>query len=303
MHDNDIFESPASHCPLCTSEVIEHRYEIRTYTPPFNISRCARCGFMFMNPRFREGTINDMYGEDYYSGTSEYSYHDERDTEAYAMYVWEKRIECLHERVPAGNFLDVGSSFGGLMKAAARYYLPHGIELSPYAGGHSRKHFGDRVHIGTLDDHPFPERFFSVITMVELLEHLPDPVKALRECYRLLDNNGLLMIQTANMDGLQARLYGRDYAYFMPGHLSYFSRNNLVIALRGCGFDSISVFYPVEFGLLPKLKKSRGSFKSILDYRAWLRISAYHLASKIHLLDFALTSSMVIYAMKGPAPK
>ena len=171
--------------------------------------------------------------------------------------------------VPSGNFLDIGCSFGGLMKAASRYYVPHGIELSPYAGSHAKELFGDRVHIGTLADHTFPERYFSVITMIELLEHLPDPAQALRECYRLLDENGLLVIQTANMDGLQARIYGPGYAYFMPGHISYFSRRNLVMALKGCGFDTIRVFYPVEFGLLPKLKKSRGSFMSIFDYLAW----------------------------------
>ena len=70
------------------------------------------------------------------------------------------------------------------------------------------------------------------------------------------------------------------------------------MALKGCGFDSIIVFQPVEFGLLPKLKKSRGSFLSPWDYRAWARIAAYHWLSKIHFGDFALTSSMVIYARK-----
>ena len=298
MRNNEQFEAPAARCPLCTGESIRHRYEIRTYTPAFIIDRCISCGFMFMNPRLRDEAINDLYGKEYYSGGAEYSYHDERTTEPYSMEVWNRRIDKLHDIVLSGNFLDVGSSFGGLMKAASRYYVPHGIELSPYAGGHAKELFGDRVHIGTLADHPFPERHFSVIAMVELLEHLPDPVAALKECYRLLDGNGLLMVQTANMDGLQARFYRDRYAYFMPGHLSYFTRRNLVMSLTGCGFDAITVFHPVEFGLLPKLKKSRGSFSSLWDYRAWARIAAYHWLSKIHYRDFALTSSMVVYARK-----
>lgn len=299
MRNNDLFEEPARRCPLCARESLGRRYEIQRYDPPFRIDRCASCGFMFMNPRLRDEAIRDLYGEGYYSGSAEYSYQDERKTEPFSMHVWNRRIERLHDIVPSGNFLDVGSSFGGLMKAASRYYVPHGIELSPYAGEHAKKLFGDRVHIGTLDDHPFPEKYFSVITMVELLEHLPDPASALRECYRLLDANGLLMVQTANMEGLQARYYGDRYAYFMPGHLSYFSRRNLVMALRGCGFDRITIFHPVEFGLIPKLKKSRGSFSSAWDYRAWVRIAAYHWASKIHFRDFALTSSMVVYAHKS----
>lgn len=299
MRNDTTFEAPSGRCLICSGEALEHMYRIQRYTPSFDIDRCATCGFMFMNPRFRDEVVREMYDEGYYSGTADYSYHDERDTEPFSMHVWRTRVERLHRVVPSGNFLDVGCSFGGLMKAASRYYAPYGIELSPYAAGHARKIFGDNVHHGTLADHPFPESFFSVITMVELLEHLPDPIAALGECYRLLAPGGLLLVQTANMDGLQAKYRGADYAYFMPGHLSYFSRKSLVMALRGSGFDSIAEFYPVEFGLLPKLKKSRGSFASVWDYRAWARITAYHLISKIHFSDFAATSSLVIYARKN----
>ncbi len=253
---------------------------------------------MFMNPTLDSDAIRNLYGEEYYTGKAEYSYYDERVAENFSAYVWNKRIEMLRRHVPGGNLLDVGSSFGGFLRAASRYYTPHGIEVSPYAGGYSRSVAGGVIHIGTLKDHPFANDYFSAITMIELIEHLPDPMSALEECYRLLRKGGLLMIQTANMDGLQAKIQGSGYAYFMPGHLSYFSRQNLVRALARTGFGKIKVFYPVEFGLLPKLKKSRYTFTSAWDYRRWLRISAYHFISKIHFQDFAATSSMVIYAFK-----
>jgi hypothetical protein len=100
------------------------------------------------------------------------------------------------------------------------------------------------------------------------------------------------------MEGLQAKFYKDKYAYYMPGHLSYFSKRNLVQILNQTGFSGIEVFHPVEFGLMPKLKKSSHSFKSITDYKAWIRISLYHFLSKIHYGNFALTSSMVVYAIK-----
>jgi SAM-dependent methyltransferase len=253
---------------------------------------------MFMNPRPDGESIRNLYDEDYYTGRAEYSYYDEREAEKFSTYVWDKRIEVLHRHVPEGNLLDVGSSFGGFLKAASRYYIPHGIEVSPYAGGYSRSFSGSTIHIGTLEDHPFEKDYFSAITMIELIEHLPDPMSALEECHRLLRKGGVLMIQTANMDGLQAKMLGSGYAYFMPGHLSYFSKKNLAGALTRAGFGRIKVFYPVEFGLLPKLKKSRYTFTSAWDYRRWLRISAYHWVSKIHFHDLAATSSMVVYAFK-----
>lgn len=239
-----------------------------------------------------------MYGKDYYTGTADYSYYDERDAQHYSEYVWNKRIEVLHHHVAGGNLLDIGSSFGGFLRSASRYYTPHGIEVSSYAGGYSKSVIGSVIHIGTLKDHPFDRNFFSAITMIEVLEHLPDPVFALAECHRLLRENGVLLIQTANLAGLQAKIQGDRYAYFMPGHLSYFTQKNLSNALLHTGFRKIKVFHPVEFGLLPKLKKSRYTFKSPWDYRHWLRISAYHYAGKIHFGNIAATSSMVMYAFK-----
>lgn len=253
---------------------------------------------MFMNPRLCDAAAGDLYDENYYSGKSEYSYHDERASEEASRIVWERRVRVIRRYVMSGKILDVGSSFGGFLKSASRFYAPHGIEISSYAGGYSKSVIDGTIHIGTLRDHPFSEEHFSVITMIELLEHLPDPAFALQECHRLLRGGGLLIIQTANMAGLQARILGKNYAYFMPGHLSYFTRRNLTVTLRNCGFKRIKVFYPVEFGLMPKLKKSRYAFTSFLDYRRWLRIAAYHYASKIHCGDFAVTSSMVIYAFK-----
>ena len=285
-------------CPVCGSCDIRHKYHIDRYSLHFDTDICLDCGFIFMNPLFDEETVKGFYSEDYYKGKADYSYVDEREIKKYSACVWNSRVKVIHRFVRSGNFLDVGCSFGGLLESASRWFTPYGIEMSEYSASHARGIFGDNIHRGTLDDHPFSGDFFSAITMIELIEHLADPAKAVGECYRLLKTGGLLLIQTANMDGMQAKGLGGSYEYFMPGHLSYFSRRNLIMLLKNTGFREVKVFQPVEFGLLPKLLKSRGSFKSVSDYRAWLRIASYHMKSKVHFGDFALTSSMVIYAFK-----
>ena len=100
------------------------------------------------------------------------------------------------------------------------------------------------------------------------------------------------------MDGVQAKSEKDDYHYFMPGHLSYFTKKNLTNLLKEVGFSKVKVYRPVEFGLLPKLLKSKQHFKKKRDYLKWFRISYYHYKSMIHFGDFSLTSSMVIYATK-----
>ena len=293
-----MFNKKINNCPLCGSIAIDHKYHIDRYKTAFDADICSDCGFIFMNPLFTDDTIKKFYSEDYFRGRADYSYIDEREIKKYSQYVWNRRIKVIHTYVKKGNFLDVGCSFGGLLESAAKYYTPFGIELSDYAYSHARELFGDNIHHGTLNNHKFKNNFFSAITMIELIEHLADPVYAINECFKILQSGGVLVVQTANMDGKQAKDLGEKYEYFMPGHLSYFNAENLTMLLKSAGFRKIKIYYPVEFGLLPKLLKSRGSFKKFTDYAAWFRISSYHLKSKIHFGNFAMTSSMVIYAVK-----
>jgi len=293
-----MFKEHTQHCPLCGSIAINIKYHIEKYKLQFDVDICNDCGFIFMNPLFTDDVIEKFYSEDYFKGRSDYSYIDEREIKKYSEYVWNRRIKVIHQYAREGNFLDIGCSFGGLLESAAKYYTPFGIELSDYAFSHAHKLFGDNIHHGTLNDHKFSDNFFSAITMIELIEHLADPVDAINQCFKLLQDDGVLVVQTANMSGKQAKDLGGDYEYFMPGHLSYFTAENLSMLLKTAGFRKIKIYYPVEFGLLPKLLKSRGSFKKISDYTAWFRIFYYHMKSKIHFGNFTMTSSMVIYAVK-----
>jgi 2-polyprenyl-3-methyl-5-hydroxy-6-metoxy-1,4-benzoquinol methylase len=293
-----IFEEPVLNCPLCGSAGLFPLHDITRYQLHFKVERCDACGFIFMNPRFTAETLRSFYGEDYYKGKAEYAYYDERGAERYARYVWDARLSFIRKFIRAGRLLDIGSAFGGFLRASVPHFEPAGIELSEYAGNYARKRMGSQIHVGTLADHYFPRDNFLVITMIEVLEHLASPAEAVKECHKLLQKGGLLVIQTANMDGLQAKIQGKNYAYYMPGHVSYFTKRNLVTLLKSAGFSRIKVYHPVEFGLLPKLRKSRGDFKSILDYRRWIRITLYHLLSKFHAGNFCTTSSMVVYAFK-----
>jgi SAM-dependent methyltransferase len=251
-----------------------------------------------MNPRFNDAAIEAMYGKGYYEGSAGFSYIDERQKERNASYVWRARLRTIRTYVNAGNFLDIGASFGGFMNEAARWFTPYGIELSSYSGGFAKERFGDTLHIGTLSDHPFPSSFFSVITMVELIEHLADPMSALKQCQELLAPGGVLVIQTADCAAWQAVEAGAAYHYYLPGHLSCFTESSLCEAIQRAGFTSYKVFRPVDFGLLPKLRKMRGDFKSCKDYRRWIPTALYHFKGYFRKKGKPLTSSMVVYAFK-----
>jgi 2-polyprenyl-3-methyl-5-hydroxy-6-metoxy-1,4-benzoquinol methylase len=289
-------------CKLCGSGKIKIKYHIKQFKPSFDIYECGDCGFQYQE--MSEKTAYQFYQEDYYKGKAAYSYLDERQMEEASRIVWKKRMKILKQWDSTigikRNFLDIGCSFGGFMQTAEEAgFNAYGVEVSKYSGDFVRKRFGkDRVYIGSCEKVKLPENFFSIVTMIEVVEHLLDPEKAVRNIFQSLKKGGVFLVQTADMAGLQAVLAKDRYHYYLPGHLSYFTRENLTLLLRKSGFREIRFFGGVEFGLLPKLLKSAHSFQKWTDYLKWARISLYHILSKIAVGRLHLTSSMVIAAWK-----
>ncbi len=288
-------------CKLCGSPGAALKFTVRRFDPPFDVYECPRCGFRFRDLSASEACA--FYDEAYYTGGKQFAYLDERANEKACRIVWSARVKKLarYDRSRGTKrFLDVGCSFGGLMQTAAEAgYEAYGAEVSSYSGGYARERFGeDRVFIGNIEDLALPAETFSIVTLVEVIEHLCDPRKALENVAHALQKGGVALVQTADMSGRQAVVEGADYHYYLPGHVSYFSRRNLETLMRDCGFTKVRYVGGVEFGLLPKLRKSRYSFRVPRDYLQWWRIAWYHLKSKITLGRFHWTSSMVVLGWK-----
>ncbi|MDX1957934.1 MAG: class I SAM-dependent methyltransferase [Leptospiraceae bacterium] len=258
------------------------------------IYRCNTCGLQAQFP-IPSQNLESIYNEEYYTGKSEYKYKDERKTEKFDTYVWDARLRNIKKFIASGNFLDIGASFGGFLARAKFFgFTPFGVEVSKYSAEYAKQR-GIKIYNTEFLKADLEENFFDVVTMIEVIEHLDKPKEVFEKLFRILKPNGLLVLQTANFEGKQAMQEERNYHYYLPGHLVYYSRSNLERILQNVGFRKTIMYYGVDFSLLAKLKKSRGSFQNISDYKNWFRISYYHLKSKLWK---GSTSSMVMYAVK-----
>jgi SAM-dependent methyltransferase len=125
----------------------------------------------------------------------------------------------------------------------ARGHEVWGIEPSSAIAGDARRRLGDdRVHLGTLADAPWPPGSFDLITLWDVVEHLPDPVAALGRARELLRPGGLLLIETQNVESRFAHLLGRRWQHFKQAeHLWHFSPATLARLLRVAGFAPIEM--------------------------------------------------------------
>lgn len=300
-------------CPICGGR-FQPLYTIDRFTPPFSVLECCSCGLQRQANLPPPHDLALLYDRGYYEGTAAFSYEDERKSEAAHDHVWQARLRTIARHVPPpADFLDVGCSFGGFVDAARRAgYRSSGLDISQFAVSEGVR-MGRNLHHATLDQAPFPDASFDVITLIEVLEHLADPRSTMQQLARLLRPGGLLVVQTANFLGWQARSAAASYHYYLPGHLFYYSTRNLELLLQQNGFGTIRFYRGVDFGLLPKLRKMRSGFgrqgnrdangmgkgTKLSEYRRIWGASLYHLKSKVAFGHFALTSSMVCYARKG----
>jgi len=295
---NPVAPLAVAHCPLCGSKLIAPLYTITRFEDPFTIFRCESCLFQFMNPLPSAEKEAALYTEGYYTGQSSYSYIDERKTELFSRHVWKARLSTIRRYVKQGTLIDIGCSFGGFIDFASRYFSCRGVESSAYACDYAKKR-GMCVEKARAEDMDIGENSADIITMIEVIEHTRDPLLVLRKCAASLRNSGLLVVQTADLHSWQAIEAAEKYHYYLPGHFSYFTGETITNALLAAGFTSVKIFRPVDFGLIPKLKKMRGSFTRISDYLRCINTAVYHFKGYFKKRGIPLTGSMVVYAFRS----
>jgi SAM-dependent methyltransferase len=145
------------------------------------------------------------------------------------------------------TILDVGCGDG----AVSRLFLEagsevFGVDIVPeFAEKASKKGIQVKVADVTKDGLPFPEMEMDVVYAGALIEHLYDPEFFLRECYRVLKEDGLLVLSTPNIASLTSRLrmlFGRGPKFYASalswefgGHIRIFTSKTLKQLLKKNG--------------------------------------------------------------------
>jgi SAM-dependent methyltransferase len=108
---------------------------------------------------------------------------------------WLRRL--LSVRPPPARVLEIGCAHGGyvaLMGWAG--YDAVGTEMSPWVSRFAHETFGVKVLTGLVEDQDFGEGSLDVIVLNDVIEHLPDPVRTMGHCAKLLAGDGIFCIQT-----------------------------------------------------------------------------------------------------------
>jgi ubiquinone/menaquinone biosynthesis C-methylase UbiE len=246
-------------CILCHSSIVFSAPELEGYRI------CKNCDVTWCLLEEAGDPTND-WEKNYYSDGKLLQLHEARKS----------GIEAIVSRLNAvcpdrGRLLDVGTGLGMLMCVAATHgWSVQGVEPSKIAAEWARKLTGSTVHNGVLEEIKLPEKYYDVVTILDTLRHVPDPLSFLHSARRLLRPGGVMLVrevyrkitrQSPQLKNKVRRLIDRSFSCGPAGHsrrafyYQCFSPKSLlhvfkIIGLRGWIEPSPVFVEPISAGSL-----------------------------------------------------
>jgi 2-polyprenyl-3-methyl-5-hydroxy-6-metoxy-1,4-benzoquinol methylase len=249
-------------CPLCGSDTSRVVCDCSNVPPRINslagmVQQCAVCRFLFKEPTLKSlDSLEEIYqytveDTEFYFGPTMKGYDlNSAEIRFNSSILEEIRRWTSSTSDSQRSLLDVGCATGALLDQSRAFgFVPHGVELNPHFAEYARTAFGLPVVAGELSLDHFDPEAFDVITMIDLLEHVADPLGLLDAAWHLLKPGGLLVVYTPNHRSVIAwlslalyRLSGRNlctpaYIVFGTNHVCFFDHKTLPMAFERTGFD------------------------------------------------------------------
>lgn len=269
------------------------------------IVRCVQCGFIFVNPRYSQSDVPNIYSDWFdasTSGNNERKNYDE--TEVGDKSRFKKDIEVIETFKLPGILLDIGCGLGYFLDAGvSRGWKVYGLDASGYAIDVCQSKGHGNVQSGLFSASRYTKEQFDVITAFDVFEHVLDPNVFLRDAFSLLKDDGLLVLAVPNVRSMGGRFLGKRWSqYIIPEHLNFFSTVTIKKILNKNGFSVIETYSEpsVSIGLRTLIKRW-GGFTKVVDAITLFKSRYFYPPVNFFARKFGLEANLLkIYAKKTP---
>ena len=239
-------------CPACGSSSLYEAFQ----KYGFGHSRCASCGFVFVNPFPTDDVIRKLYDGQYYTQIREHfelpraKSVGEGSPYSAPRILLEKIVAKTTEGKPTGSWLDVGGGLGSFANLVQEMRIDWTVtlnELNTRSAELASELFGLDVVSDDVGLIRGEGEGYDVISSVAVLEHVARPADFLRAYSNLLRPGGKLVTVVPHFTELNATVSkGSSGNVVPPYHLSLFGRKALTRLLEG--IENLNIVEMFDYG-------------------------------------------------------
>lgn len=230
---------------------------------PTRYLRCLSCRTIYASPRSTWASRYSWLKSDY-GVSNEQKYNSQIRKPVLAM-----EASLIHKYQSSGKILDIGCSLGDFFEMfPSPTWERHGVELALSAAAFAREKFSAKVEVGTLKATNFPDNFFDVVTLIDMIYYIDNPKEDLREIFRITKIGGVLAIEMPGQSymmirlrGLVPLLFNRKWNLLQPSstYINWYSPQGIERLLKEHGFNIL------DWKVLASPLQETG-FRSFLTY-------------------------------------
>ena len=194
--------------------------------------RCDTCGFVFA-PYREIADLTTLYEE-----LSDQSYEGSQEPRILQMrWLLDK---ALGANPGAKTLLDIGAGTGVLVREARDRGLDaRGVEPSKALVDYAQNENGVEIEQGVYPHPRLVGMEFDTVLLVDVIEHVADPIRLLAECRAALSPGGVIVVVTPDVSSLAARMFGDKWWHYRLAHVCYFDRESFGRAVENAGLSSM----------------------------------------------------------------
>lgn len=300
-------------------------HEYKTCKNKFFFKLCRKCDVLILDPRPKKNDLNIIYPSNYHSyilTKEEKKLFDItffRKKAAFSRFTNAYNFKKLEKKT---KILDIGCGNGWMLDLLKEFYgnnaITYGTEINKNVCEAAKKR-GHLVKYGLDPFKLFKNEKFDVINITHVIEHLSEPFLLIKDCFKILKNGGIIIIETPNYDSMDRKIInlfdkGSWGGFHFPRHWYLFCEQTVKKISReitNLNVEKVSYFpspttwiWSMNNLIQNKIKRKINLFDPIKIFQnsgvSFLSMFFFYLLDKSFLLMGLRTSTVQFVLRKEP---
>ena len=285
-------------------------FEYNSCENTFELRSCDNGNLIYLHPEPTPDTLEIIYSPEFVPFQFNKAGGIAKIARDFLQYKKAKSLLKLFDKNKYGEIkiLDAGSGSGMFLRALKKITEN---EKNLYANDFSEKILeplkreGFNTIPGILDEFTTNEKF-DAITMFQVIEHLYNPLKVIRNLATTLKDGGYLLIETPSIDSIDAKIFSGGYwdGYQIPRHLWLFNEKSIKELASLANLKVIKIkYFPYPIFWIHSLRntlldKNYPRIARLLTYKNPLLLAVFTILDTIILMLYGKTSHMRVVLQK-----